>query len=258
MVTLLPLKWPWNPGFPNYQLSFQPNCRWLPQVELFRGCSQSKLALFLKFLSLRNLEQVSGARLEETIRLNPLPPHSKTPLSHLFSEGWCFFFFCMISFIWNIQKGKYIEIEVDQWLPETGMLCKFYLNCRKNRTRKCIKEKSRKKKYPLELHHPKPNTLHTLFQFMFYSKWDRGQEGWMASPTQWTRVWASSRSWWWTGTPSVLQSMGLLRQDWETELNWCSAVIILTTFIVYILFSNLMLFPKYCLWSICFMILNTG
>ena len=117
------------------------------------------------------------------------------------------------------------------------MLCKFYLNCRKNRTRKCIKEKSRKKKYPLELHHPKPNTLHTLFQFMFYSKWDRGQEGWMASPTQWTWVWASSRSWWWTGTPSVLQSIGLLRQDWETELNWCSAVIILTAFIVYIVFK---------------------
>ena len=37
---------------------------------------------------------------------------------------------------------------------------------------------------------------------------DRGWDGWMASPTQWTWVWASSGSWWWTGNPSMLQSMG--------------------------------------------------
>ena len=28
---------------------------------------------------------------------------------------------------------------------------------------------------------------------------DRGWDGWMASPNQWTWVWVSSRSWWWTG-----------------------------------------------------------
>ena len=28
-----------------------------------------------------------------------------------------------------------------------------------------------------------------------------------ASPTRWTWVWASSRGWWWTGKPGVLQSM---------------------------------------------------
>ena len=52
---------------------------------------------------------------------------------------------------------------------------------------------------------------------------NRRWDGWMASPTQWTRVWASSRSWWWTGKPRVLQSMGLQRvgHDWATELNWC-------------------------------------
>ena len=33
---------------------------------------------------------------------------------------------------------------------------------------------------------------------------DRGWDDWMASPTQWTWVWASSRSWWWTGRPGVL------------------------------------------------------
>ena len=35
-------------------------------------------------------------------------------------------------------------------------------------------------------------------------------------------VWVSSRSWWWTGRSSVLQSMGSqrVRHDWSTELNW--------------------------------------
>ena len=35
-----------------------------------------------------------------------------------------------------------------------------------------------------------------------------GWDGWMASPTRWTWIWASSRSWWWTGKPSMLQPMG--------------------------------------------------
>ena len=37
---------------------------------------------------------------------------------------------------------------------------------------------------------------------------DRGWDGWMASLTQWTWVWASFWSWWWTGKPGMLQSMG--------------------------------------------------
>ena len=51
---------------------------------------------------------------------------------------------------------------------------------------------------------------------------NRGQDGWMASLTQWTWVWVDSRSWWWTGRPGVLQSMGSqrVRHDWATELNW--------------------------------------
>ena len=49
---------------------------------------------------------------------------------------------------------------------------------------------------------------------------DRGWNGWMASPTRWTWVWVGSRSWWWTGKPVVLQSMG--SHDWATEMNWLS------------------------------------
>ena len=48
---------------------------------------------------------------------------------------------------------------------------------------------------------------------------DRGWDGWMASPTQWTCIWVNSWRWWRTGKPGVLQSMGSqrVRRDWETE-----------------------------------------
>ena len=51
---------------------------------------------------------------------------------------------------------------------------------------------------------------------------NRGWDGWMASLTQWTRVWANSRNWWWTGRHGMLQSMGSQRvgHDWVTGLNW--------------------------------------
>ena len=51
---------------------------------------------------------------------------------------------------------------------------------------------------------------------------DRGWDGWMASPTQWTWVWVSFGSWWWTGKPGVLLSMGSQRvgHDWATDLQY--------------------------------------
>ena len=61
---------------------------------------------------------------------------------------------------------------------------------------------------------------------------DRGWDGWMASPTQWTWVWVNFRSWWWTGRPGMLRSMGSQRvdHDWATELNWTEAVLTLLIF----------------------------
>ena len=55
---------------------------------------------------------------------------------------------------------------------------------------------------------------------------DRGWDGWMASPTQWTWVWVSSESWLWTGklyaaVHGVAKSRTRLN-DW-TELN-CPAI----------------------------------
>ena len=51
---------------------------------------------------------------------------------------------------------------------------------------------------------------------------DRGWDGGMASPIQWTWVWVDSRSCWWTGRTGVLLFMGSQRVgcDWVTELNW--------------------------------------
>ena len=51
---------------------------------------------------------------------------------------------------------------------------------------------------------------------------------WLDSITaQWTWVWVNSGSWWWTGRPGVLQSMGLQRVEhkWATELNWTEQTI---------------------------------
>ena len=56
----------------------------------------------------------------------------------------------------------------------------------------------------------------------------RRSRGWQrmkwldASLIQWTWVWVNSRSWWWTGRPGTLQSLGWQRvsHDWATELNW--------------------------------------
>ena len=49
---------------------------------------------------------------------------------------------------------------------------------------------------------------------------DRGWDGWMASPTQRTWVWASSGHWEWTGKPGLLQckESQAVGQNWMTEL----------------------------------------
>ena len=57
---------------------------------------------------------------------------------------------------------------------------------------------------------------------------NRGWNGWMASPTQWTWVWVNYGSWWWIGRPGMLQSMGSQRigRDWATELNWTNIKVV--------------------------------
>ena len=64
---------------------------------------------------------------------------------------------------------------------------------------------------------------------------ERGWNGWMASLTQWTRVWASSRRWQRTGKSGALQSMGLQRvqHDWVTELAVQNSLLWSTVFLWY-------------------------
>ena len=70
---------------------------------------------------------------------------------------------------------------------------------------------------------------------------NRGWGGWMASPTQWKWVWVNSGSWWWTGRPGMLQSIGLQRvsHDWATELNWSVELKIVFLLCFF-------LFPSFC------------
>ena len=50
---------------------------------------------------------------------------------------------------------------------------------------------------------------------------NRGRGRWMASPIQWTWVWANSRRWW-TEKPGEMQSMRSQRvgHNWATEQQW--------------------------------------
>ena len=49
--------------------------------------------------------------------------------------------------------------------------------------------------------------------------WRRRWDSWIASPT---RVWGSSRSWWWTGKPGVHSLWGRKESDTTEWLNWTS------------------------------------
>ena len=63
---------------------------------------------------------------------------------------------------------------------------------------------------------------------------DRGLDGWMASPTQWTWVWINFGSWWWIGRLECCSPWGCQESnmtEWlnRTELNnlhlWYSVVV---------------------------------
>ena len=49
---------------------------------------------------------------------------------------------------------------------------------------------------------------------------ERGWDGWMASPTLRTWVWASSRSWWWTGSLACYSLWGFKELDMTERMNW--------------------------------------
>ena len=76
---------------------------------------------------------------------------------------------------------------------------------------------------------------------------DRGSDGVMASPTRWTWVWVNSGSWWWTGSPGLLQFMGSQRvgHDWVTELNWIECLMNQNLVILNSKFMNMFFNPLF-------------
>ena len=90
----------------------------------------------------------------------------------------------------------------------------------------------------------------------------REWDGWMASPTQWTWVWVISGSWWWTGKPGVLQSMGSQSQ---TQLsNWTEVKWLLIIAMMQYIWSNIELLdrvqneaPELCLFCGGYVCLST-
>ena len=49
---------------------------------------------------------------------------------------------------------------------------------------------------------------------------DRGWDGWMASPMQWTWIWVGSGNWWWTGGLARCSPWGHKELDKTERLNW--------------------------------------
>ena len=49
---------------------------------------------------------------------------------------------------------------------------------------------------------------------------DRGWDGWLASPTQWTRVWANSGSWWWQWSLVCCSPCGCKASSVTEWLKW--------------------------------------
>ena len=58
------------------------------------------------------------------------------------------------------------------------------------------------------------SSAEAVYLWMFF---DRGRGGWMASPTPWMWVWASSGSWWRTGKPGMVL---VTESDMTEWLNW--------------------------------------
>ena len=88
---------------------------------------------------------------------------------------------------------------------------------------------------------------------------DRGWDGWMASLTQWTWVWVNSGSWWRTGRPGMLQSMGSQSQTWLSDWtdNLISSKVYLNFILFYIVFLLIFLLVSTYLSYLSFKINST-
>ena len=132
---------------------------------------------------------------------------------------------------WTIKKANHWRTDAFELWCWRRLLRVPWTTRRSNQS--ILKEIS--SKYSLEglMLKLKRNTLATWCEELTHLKrpwcWERlkaggegdgsGWDGWMASPTQWTWVWASSGRWWRTGKPGVLLSMDSQRvgHAWATD-----------------------------------------
>ena len=127
---------------------------------------------------------------------------------------------------WTIKKAEHWRIELWCWRRLSRVP---WTSRRSNQSN--IKEISPDYSLEGQMLKLKLQYLATLYEELTHWKrpwcWERlkvggegdggGWDGWMASLTLWTWVWASSQSSWWTGKPGVLQSMGSqsVGHDWS-------------------------------------------
>ena len=138
---------------------------------------------------------------------------------------------------WTIKKAEYQKLMLLMWCWRR--LLRVSWTARSNQS--ILKEISPEYYWKDWCWSWNPNTLATWCEELTHWKrpwcWerlkaegevgDRGWDCWMASPTWWTCVWVGPGSWWWTGKPGVLQSMGSQRitHDWVTEPNWIMRIL---------------------------------
>ena len=125
------------------------------------------------------------------------------------SQNWCF---------WTVMLEKTLEHTLDCKLIKAG-------NPKGNQSWTFIRWTDAKDYSPILWPSESENWLFAEDPYPEkgerYRKGNDGRwDGWIASPTQWTWIWACSGSLWCTGKPGVLQCMGSqrVRHDWETEL----------------------------------------
>ena len=139
---------------------------------------------------------------------------------------------------WRVPRGRYQAFEI-----ETFHFTKKLLTWRKKRMGALLVAPPTHTQLRLHRHTPYIHYTHTCPKGRFSSVQSLSHVRLFATPwitacqaslsitnsgvhwdslTSWTWVWTSSRSWWWTGKPGVLQSMGSQRvgHDWVTKLNW--------------------------------------
>ena len=174
-----------------------------------------------------------------------LPAKQETWVQSIFTRLFCFIVLCNVMFFSVVMYGCELDYK-ESWVPKNWCFWTVVLEETLESPLDC------KEIQPV---HPKGNQswifigridAEAELQYFGHLMWradslektlmlerlkagegdDRGWDGWMASPTQLSWVWANSESWWWTEKPGLLQSLGSkrVRYDWATELNWIDTV----------------------------------